>query len=152
MGQVRLILREDVPKLGEAGEVVSVKPGYARNFLLAEGKAMVATEAKVKEFEHNKRVIAEQQSKLMKDLQSVRDKIQSLVLEVTAQAGDEGKLFGSVTAQRIGELLAEKGVEIDRRKIALGEPIKALGEYDIDIKLHREVSAQVHVTVVAQEG
>ncbi len=151
MGQVRLILREDVPKLGQAGEVVSVKPGYARNFLLAEGKAMIATKAKVKEFDHNKRVIAEQQVKDRKDLEAVRRKLQSVVLEVTAQAGEEGKLFGSVTGQRIGELLAEKGLEIDRRKISLAEPIKSVGEHQISIRLHPDLTAEVKLVVTAQE-
>jgi large subunit ribosomal protein L9 len=151
MAQVKLILREDVLNLGEAGDLVSVKPGYARNFLIPEGRAAIATESRVKEFEHQKRVIAEKLAKEMKDLQAVRKKIESLKLEVTAQAGEEGKLFGSVTSQQIADLMAQNGVTIDRRKIDLAEPIKTLGDHKIKIKLRREFPAEVTVKVTAAE-
>lgn len=151
MAQVKLILSEDVLNLGEAGDLVSVKPGYARNFLIPQGRAAVATESRVKAFEHQKRVIAEKLAKEMKDLEAVRKRIQSLKLEVTAQAGEEGKLFGSVTTQQIAELLEQNGVTIDRRKIDLAEPIKSLGDHKLTIKLRREFPAEVTLKVTAAE-
>jgi len=151
MGQVKLILREDVPKLGNAGEVVSVKPGYARNFLLPQGKAALASEAKVKELEHHKRLIADKVARDLKDLNAARDRLEQLELEVEAKAGEEGRLFGSVTAIQIAELIGEKGIEVDRRKIDLGEPIKEVGEHSIPVRLHREVIANVRLKVTAAE-
>ena len=151
MGQVKLILREDVPKLGHAGEVVSVKPGYARNFLLPQGKAALASEAKVQELKHHRRLIAEKVTRELKDLNAVRDRLEQLQLEVEAKAGEEGKLFGSVTPIQIAELIGEKGVEIDRRKIDLAEPIKEIGEHSVPIRLHREVIANVKLKVTAAE-
>jgi large subunit ribosomal protein L9 len=151
MGQVKLILREDVPKLGHAGEVVSVKPGYARNFLLPQGKAALASEAKVKELEHHKRLIVEKVARELKDLSAARDRLEQLELAVEAQAGEEGRLFGSVTAIQIAELIGEKGIEIDRRKIDLAEPIKEVGEHSVPIRLHREVIANVRLKVTAAE-
>ena len=149
MAQVRLILREDVINLGDAGDVVNVKPGYARNYLVPRGMAIPATEANVKQLEHHKRVIEEKLAKEMSDLEAVKSKIEGLSLEVTAQAGAEGKLFGSVTAQNVADLLKENGVTIDRRKIALGEPIKSLGEHEVTVKLRREFLASVKLTVNA---
>ena len=146
---VEVILREDVPKLGQAGELVRVKPGYARNYLIPQGKAIVATKAKVRELEHHKRVIAEKVARELKDLRAAKDRLEGLQLEVQAQAGEEGKLFGSVTSVQIAELLAEKGMEVDRRKIELSEPIKELGDHIVPVKLHREVVAKVRISVVA---
>ena len=151
MAQVQLILREDVHRLGEAGDLVSVKPGYARNFLVPQGKAILATVGRVKELDHQKRVISERLAKEMADLEAVKQRMASVVLEFSAQAGDEGKLFGSITAQQIGEQLAEKGFEIDRRKIELDEPIKALGEHEVPVKLRSEMVAQVKVVVTAAD-
>jgi large subunit ribosomal protein L9 len=151
MGLVKLVLREDVPKLGHAGEVVSVKPGYARNFLLPQGKAALASEAKVKELEHHKRLIGEKVARELKDLSAARDRLEQLELQVEAQAGEEGRLFGSVTAAQVAELIGEKGIEIDRRKIDLAEPIKEVGEHSVPIKLHREVIANVRLKVTAAE-
>lgn len=149
MAQMKLILREDVEKLGQAGDLVSVKPGYARNYLLPKGKASVATESRVRELEHHRRIIAEEQMKVLKDLEGVRKKVESLSLEVTAQAGPEGKLFGSVTTQQIAALLAEKGVEVDRRRVSTEEPIKTTGEHEVSVRLHREMVATVKVNVTA---
>jgi large subunit ribosomal protein L9 len=151
MGQVKLILQEDVPKLGNAGDVVSVKPGYARNFLLPQGKATPASKAKVRELEHHKRLIAEKVARELKDLSAARDRLEQLELRVEAQAGEEGRLFGSVTAIQIAELIAEKGIEIDRRKIDLREPIKEVGDHEVPIRLHREVTANVKLKVTAAE-
>ena len=151
MGQVKLILREDVTRLGHAGDVVEVKPGYARNFLLPQGKALLATRANVRELEHHRRVVADQVARERSTLEQLRNRIEALELQVSAQAGEGGKLFGSVTTIQIAELLAEKGVEIDRRKIAATEPIKEVGEHVVAIRLHREVTAQIKVVVAAAE-
>jgi large subunit ribosomal protein L9 len=151
MRQVKLILREDVPKLGDAGEIVMVKPGFARNYLLPQGKAILATEAQVRELEHHRRQISEKVAKELRELAAERDRIEQIVLEVQALAGEEGKLFGSVTAVQIAELLAEKGVEIERRKIDLPEPIKQVGEHAVTIVLHREISAKIKLKVTAAE-
>lgn len=152
MNHVKLILKESIHALGEAGDLVHVKPGYARNYLIPQGKAILATESRVKELEHHKRVVSEKVAREMKDLRAVKDRLEALTLVVNARAGEEGKLFGSVTSARIGELLAEKGFEIDRRRIELAEPIKEIGEHAVPIKLHREVVASVKLTVNAEGG
>ena len=151
MAHVKLILREDVPSLGNAGEVVSVKPGFARNYLLPQGKAMPATDANVSELEHHKRVVLERVTRERRVFEAQRDRLQAQLLQFTAQAGEEGKLFGSVTASQIAEELAAKGIEVDRRKIQLEEPIREVGEHTVSIRLHREIVANVKVKVTAAE-
>jgi large subunit ribosomal protein L9 len=146
---MRVILREDVHGLGNAGTVVSVRPGYARNFLLPEGKAVLATEAGVRELEHHQRVIAEKVAREMKGHQGVKARLESLKLSIAVQVGEEGKLFGSVTAREIADLIAAQGVEIDRRTIQLGEPIKEAGSHTVPVRLHREVIANVKLEVAA---
>ena len=152
MAQIQLILSEDVPNLGDAGDLVKVKPGFARNFLLPQGKAMLATDERVAEVEHHKRVIGERVAREMKDLEATKKKLEKLELEVEMQAGAEGKLFGSVTNAAIAELLAAKGFEIDRRKITLAEPIKTLGEHTVPLKLRGTVVAEIKLTVVASDA
>jgi large subunit ribosomal protein L9 len=151
MALVRLILREDVVALGDAGEVVDVKPGYARNYLLPQGKAILATAARVNELEHHKRVIAEQLARQLKELKAVKQKLEGIELEFRAQAGEEGRLFGSITAQQLVEQLAEKGMEVDRRKVVLAEPIKSIGEHTVSIRLQNDLVAAVKVRVEAAE-
>jgi len=146
---VQVILSEDVYALGEAGDVVSVKPGYARNYLVPQGKALPATAARVNEVEHQKRVIAERRARELKDLEAVKAKLEGLQLRISAQAGEEGKLFGSVTAQNLADLLSEKGLEVDRRKIVLDEPIKTVGEHTVAIRLRSDVVAEFKVQVDA---
>jgi large subunit ribosomal protein L9 len=149
VAQVKLILTEDVPSLGEAGDVVDVRPGFARNFLLPQGKAVPATEAKVKEIEHHKRVIAERVARERKQLDGERERLEGVELEIAANAGEEGKLFGSVTAAQVAELLEARGFAIDRRKIQLDEPIKELGDHVVAVRLHRDVVARVRIKVSA---
>jgi large subunit ribosomal protein L9 len=151
MRSVRLILLEDVPSLGEAGDLISVKVGYARNYLLPQGRAILATESKIKELEHNKRVVSEKLAKELKDLEALRDRLQALELEVVAKAGEEGKLFGSVTSAHVADLLAEKGFDIGRRKIALEEHIKEVGEHTVPVRLRKELVAEVRLKVSAEE-
>lgn len=149
MAQVKLILREDVGKLGVAGDLVSVKPGFARNYLLRRGRATLATEARIKELEHHRRGIADQQAKELKDLEGVKNKIESTVIEVAASAGAEGKLFGSVTMQQVAGLLAEKGLDLDRRKMSVPDAIKTVGEHAVTIQLRRELAATLKVVVTS---
>ncbi len=151
MAHVQLILREDVYRLGEAGDLVRVKPGYARNFLLPQGKAMIATPGRVQELEHQKRMVAAKQAKAFADLSAVKTRLAGVVLEFSAQAGEEGKLFGSITSQQIAEQLSRKGFAIDRRKVVLDEPIKTLGSHVVTIRLRAEMSADVKVEVSAIE-
>jgi large subunit ribosomal protein L9 len=148
MANVQVILREDVASLGHAGDLVKVKPGFARNYLLPQGKAIVATEASKRELEHQKRVIAEKVRRDRELLDAERKKYDGVVVEIAAQAGEEGKLFGSVTAAQIADALVERGLEIDRRRIDLADPIKSLGEHDVVVRLHRDVTATLKVNVV----
>ena len=152
MADVKLILREDVEKLGRAGDLVTVKPGFARNFLLRQGKASLATAARIRELDHHRRVIGEKQVKALKDLQAVKNRIESTVVQVSATAGVEGKLFGSVTLQQVAELLEEKGISVDRRKLSVVETIKSVGEHSVDLRLHRELVATFKVVVVAEDA
>ena len=151
MARVKVILREDIPRLGDAGEVVEVRPGFARNFLLPQGKAIPATEASVKALEHHQRVIGEKVARDRKGLEAEKARVEAIALEVVVQVGEEGKLFGSVTSAQIADLLAEKGVTVDRRKIELAEPIKEAGEHQVPLRLHRDVVARVRLTVRAAE-
>ena len=155
MSDVQLILREDVMNLGEAGDLVRVKPGYARNFLVPQGKADLATESNIKRLEHQKRVVSEKLAKELKDVKAVAGKFHGMVLEIEVNAGSEGKLFGSVTAAQISQLLVARGFEIDRRRITLAEPIRLVGEHTVSLKLHRDFSVdvkiQVHGTEAAQQ-
>jgi large subunit ribosomal protein L9 len=148
MANVQVILREDVASLGHAGDLVKVKPGFARNYLLPQGKAIVATEASKRELEHQKRVIAEKVRRDRELLDAERKKYDGVVVEIAAQAGEEGKLFGSVTAAQIADALVERGLEIDRRRIELADPIKSLGEHDVVVRLHRDVTATLKVNVI----
>jgi large subunit ribosomal protein L9 len=150
MRQVKVILREAVHGLGEIGDLVNVKVGYARNYLLPQGKALLATESKVREVEHHRRVVAEKAARDLKDLKALRDRLASLTLEISARVGEEGKLFGSVTAAQIAELLAEKGYAIDRRKIQLGEPLREIGDHVVPIRLQRELTAEVAIKISAE--
>ena len=151
MRTVNLILQEDVLALGDAGDLVKVKVGYARNYLLPKGKAILATESKLKQLEHNKRVVEEKLAKQLKDISALRDRLQDLTLSVVAKSGEEGKLFGSVTSAHVAALLSEKGFEIDRRKITLSEPIKEVGDHKVPIRLRGEFVAEVTVSVTAEE-
>jgi len=152
MANVKLILVESIHRLGEAGDLVSVKPGFARNFLLPQGKALLATESRVKEFEHKRRIAEEKAAKEQKDLEAVKQRLEALKIEIGARAGESGKLFGSVTAAQIADKVEAAGIKIDRRRIDLREPIKEIGEHKVAVKLLRELVAQLSITVVAEAG
>jgi large subunit ribosomal protein L9 len=152
MALVKLILQEEVHGLGDAGEVVTVKPGYARNYLVPQGKASQASAAKIQELEHHKRQIAEKVAKQLKDLKKTKAQLEKLSLEIKAKAGEEGKLFGSVTPAQVAGLLAEKGFEIDRRKLGMTEPLKELGEHSVELRLQSGVTATLKIVVAADDA
>lgn len=147
---MKVILKEDVKNLGTMGQIVNVADGYARNFLIPKGLAIEANPKNIKSMEHIKRTINEKAKKIKNSAQELADKISKMKLAIKAKAGEEGKLFGSVTQMDIAELLKSEGIEIDKRKIYLEEPIKRLGMYTISIKIHPEISAQLNLEVVAE--
>lgn len=147
---MEIILLEDVPHLGNMGDVVEVKPGYGRNFLIPNGLATIASRGKKKEVEHQLRIIAEKRERLKAAAQEVGNALSDFSITITRRAGDDGRLFGSVTTRDIHDALVEAGHEVERRRIILGEPLKALGIYKVSIKLHAEVDADVLVWVAAQ--
>jgi large subunit ribosomal protein L9 len=148
---VEVILRDDVPNLGKIGEVVRVKPGYARNFLLPRGLAIEASSKNLRVLEHQKRLIAVKADRDRKDAEARAKRVDGLQVTIRARAGEEGRLFGSVTNIDVERLLGEKGVEVDRRRIQLDEPIKQLGTFPVVILLGRDVRATVQVVVEAEE-
>ncbi len=150
---MRVILVEDVENLGEAGDLVDVADGYARNYLLPQKLAQRATAENVARWEQRQQQRTRRQELLRQQAEERAAELQGAALVVSARAGEKGKLFGSVTAQDIADALADKlDVEVDRREIQLDEPLSALGEYSVSIRLHREVSAEVKVEVVAEEN
>jgi large subunit ribosomal protein L9 len=149
---MEVILKEDVPKLGHIGDVVKVKPGFARNFLLPRGLAIVADPRNVKALEHQKRIAADRRQRERGKSETLATQLAAVHLTITARAGEEGKLFGSVTNQDIERALLEKGVTIERRRIRLDEPIKALGDYKVPVHLAVGIEAQLSVAVVAAES
>jgi large subunit ribosomal protein L9 len=146
---VHVILRRDVDKLGHAGELVRVKPGFARNYLLPRSLAVVATDDNVKQVEHERKVALASAAKQKSQAEGLAAQISGLSVEVTAQAGEGDKLFGSVTVRDVADALHKKGVELDRKHIELATPIKALGEYDVTAKLGAGVTATFKVVVKA---
>ena len=146
---MKVILREDVPNLGKSGDLVSVKPGFGRNYLLPRKLAVLANEANVRQLEHDREVISARQTKLKGAAQSQAQKLESVVVRIRRKVGDQDKLFGSVTSLDIAEGLAAQGLKVDRRSIHLGEPIKTTGKHNIDVQLHPQVQARVVLDVVA---
>ena len=146
---MKVILKENIDTLGHIGDIVKVAPGYARNYLIPKGFAIEATTKNAKALEHAKRQMEYKKNKVLEQAKQLVAKIEALVLTIPHQAGEEGKLFGSVTTIELAELLHGQGIEIDRKKMVLAEPIKQLGEYTVAIKVHPEVSAALKVTIVA---
>jgi large subunit ribosomal protein L9 len=149
---MEVILKEDIPNLGKMGEVVRVRDGYARNYLLPHGLVFVANKKNLKAFEHQKRVVAAQRERVLKQAQSMGEKLNAVSLVIPVRTGEERKVFGSVTNIDIEKALRAKGFEMERRKIHLDEPIKALGEFEIPIRLAADVTAMIKVSVVPEEG
>jgi len=147
---VQLILRDDVPNLGKIGDVVRVKPGYARNYLLPRGLAVEASPKNLRVLEHQKRVITAKADREHKSAEASAKRLEGLQITVRARAGEEGRLFGSVTNMDVERLLADKGFQVERRRILLDEPIKQLGSYPITVQIGRAVRATVQLTVEAE--
>lgn len=147
---MELILREDVKSLGKAGELVRVKPGYARNFLLPRGLAYEATEGNKKRIAGETRARAARQAAEKVEAEAAAARLGALTLTLSGKAGEEGKLFGSVTAQDIAEALARAGHPVDRRRIELDHPIRTLGPHTVAVRLHPDVHAEVRLTVVPE--
>jgi large subunit ribosomal protein L9 len=145
---MKVILKENVEHLGQIGDLVKVAPGYARNFLLPRGFAMTATEGNKKSLEHTKRQLEYKKNKVLELARSLAAKLESLVITTAHKAGEEGKLFGSVTNMEVAELLKAQGVEIDRKMIEMAA-IKQVGEHTATVKIHPEVVATLKVNVVA---
>lgn len=147
---MKVFLKEDVKNLGRMGEVLNVAEGYARNFLLPKKLAVEANTKNIKEFEHNKKTIQDKAAKIRDSAKLNADKLSAVSLTIRAKAGEEEKLFGSVTTMDIAEALKAEGYDIDKKKISLEEPIKRLGSYTVEVKIHPEISASVKVNVVAE--
>ncbi|MGH7814421.1 MAG: 50S ribosomal protein L9 [Candidatus Binataceae bacterium] len=147
---VQVILNEDLPNLGRTGDVVKVRAGYARNFLLPLKLAVEAGERNLRAFEHQKRLAMRKREIKQTEALGLKARIEALALVIPARAGEEGKLFGSVTNIDLERALREQGVNVERRKILLPEPIKSLGEFTVAIKLDAEVEAGLRVTVAPQ--
>ncbi len=148
---MQVILREDIEKLGKIGDLVKVRDGFGRNFLIPKKKAIEATPKNLKAMEHARKMVSDRLRKLKKEASADAENIKTLALTIKAKVGEEGKLFGSVTSMDIAEAAAAAGVRIDKRKIQLEEPIKRTGEYAVPVKLHADVAADLKVTVVAEE-
>lgn len=145
---MKLILRADVDSLGKLGEIVTVKPGYGRNFLIPQGLAMPATDSNLKQFELERNKLQVKADGLRAEAEQLAAKIAATPIEIIVRVGEGDKLYGSVTTSNIGDSLSEKGLDIDRRKIILSEPIRALGEYDVEIRLHPEVRGELKVSII----
>ncbi|HUL36737.1 MAG TPA: 50S ribosomal protein L9 [Thermodesulfobacteriota bacterium] len=147
---MRVILLENVPSLGKTGDLVKVSDGYGRNFLIPQKKAVLATEKNLKVIEHQRRLIQQRVDKTKKDAGKIAQRIETLSCTFTRTVGESGKLFGSVTSMDIENYLKENGIEVDRKKISLEEPIKNLGMFTVPIKLQADVTAHLKVWVVQE--
>jgi len=147
---MQVILLEDVPSLGKVGDKVKVSDGYGRNYLIPQKKATLATEKSLKALDHQKRQVQQQLDKAKKDAEKEAQQIGQLSCTFAKPVGESGKLFGSVTSMEIEGFLKENGIEVDRKKILLEEPIKSVGMYNVPIKLNPEVTAHLKVWVVQE--
>ena len=147
---MKVILLDDVAKVGRRGEVRDVSDGYARNFLIPKKLALTATPGNLKGLDHIKKQQDAKAGRIKSDADGLRERIEALVYEVRRQASEEGKLFGSVTAQDLVDFLEAHAIKVERRRIHLDEPIKTLGESSVAIRIHPEVSAQLRVNVARE--
>ena len=148
---MELILREDVDNLGSRGQVVKVAPGYARNFLLPKRLAVEATDSNKKIVEQERQAHLRREAKLVADAGDLAKMMSDVSVTISQKAGENDQLFGSVTSKDIAEALEKQGYTVERRKIALDEPIRTLGEFKVPLRLHREVTTEIAVHVVKEE-
>lgn len=149
---MELLLKENVDNLGVRGDIVKVKAGYGRNYLIPKGLAMAATTANLKLIERERTRLQKQAAEEKAAAQSLSEKLAAAVLTFTRKVGDQGHLYGSVTSIDIAEALHAQGIEIERRRVVLKDPIKETGEFTVPVKLHRDVTASVKVTVAPEEA
>ncbi|MFA4829836.1 MAG: 50S ribosomal protein L9 [Thermodesulfovibrionales bacterium] len=147
---MKVILKEDVKNLGKMGDIITVAEGHARNFLLPKKLAVEALTENIKALEHQKKTIQEKARKVKNVSQDLANRISSLTLSIKAKAGEEDKIFGSITSMDIAAALKNEGIDIDKKKISLEEPIKRLGSYAVSIKIHTEITAQLNISVVPE--
>ncbi len=152
MASTTILLREDIESVGGRGDIVKVRAGYARNFLLPQGLATLATKGNVKQIEQERSALLKRAAEERSTAEAQKEQMSSIALTFERKAGEGGTLFGSVTSMDVAEALQAKGYEIDRRKISLKDPIKETGEYTVKVKLYREVMLEVPVEVVAEGG
>jgi large subunit ribosomal protein L9 len=148
---MQVILRDALDNLGAAGEVVTVKPGYARNYLIPKGLAYEATDANVKRIEREKAKIQQRSADQLAAARKQAEGIEGVSVTFNARAAEEGKLFGSITTADIAEKLAEQGVQVDRKQIQLDEAIKSLGVFSVPVRLHADVRPEIKVWVIKEE-
>jgi large subunit ribosomal protein L9 len=148
---MEVILKEDIANVGKMGEVVRVRDGYARNYLLPRGLVQVANKKNIKSFEHQKQVVASQKDRVSKQAQGLAEKLSQVSLVIAAKTGEEGKLFGSVTNIDIEKGLKAKGFDVERRRIHLNEPIKMAGDYQVPVRLTSEVQVNITISVVSEQ-
>jgi large subunit ribosomal protein L9 len=148
---MEVILKEDVANVGKIGEVVRVRDGYARNYLLPRGLVLLANKKNLKTFEHHKKVVADQKLKITREAQSVGETIGAVSLTIRMRVGEEGKLFGSVTNIQIEKALKAQGLTVDRRKIHLEEPIKVAGDYEVPIRMTADLTVPLKVSVIPED-
>ncbi|MBI5049831.1 MAG: 50S ribosomal protein L9 [Nitrospirae bacterium] len=148
---MKVILMENVKNLGDIGSVVNVANGYARNYLIPKNLAAEASTKNIKKLEHEKKIILERAKKVKSAAEKLASNVAGTTVIIEAQAGEEDKLFGSITSMDIAEALAKQGMEIDKRKIIIDEPIKRLGTYAVSVKLYPEVTASINVEVRSKQ-
>jgi large subunit ribosomal protein L9 len=146
---MEVILKEDIVNLGKIGEVVRVRDGYARNYLLPRGLVLMANKKNLKTFDHQKKLVADQKQKIMRQAQSAADQLTGVSLVIPMKVGEEGRLFGSVTNIQIEKALKAKGLNVDRRKIHLDEPIKTVGDYEVPVRLAADLTVPLKLSVVS---
>lgn len=147
---MKVILQSDVPKLGDLGDIVEVKDGYGRNYLIPRGLALLADERNVNRLEHQKRIIAHKKAKRVAEAARLAAQLAETPISIKRKAGEEGKLFGSVTNRDIADALAAEGITVDRRAVLLDEPIGNIGVFQVPVKLYGGVEAQVKVYVLRE--
>jgi large subunit ribosomal protein L9 len=147
---MKVILTEDIPKLGKTGDTVEVARGYGRNYLVPQGKALLASSKNVKALEHKRRLLRGKAEMMRKEAEGLAEKIKGITVSVARKVVEEGKLYGSVTVSDLLQALEERGVVLERKQIKLDEPIKALGEYKVTVKYHADVEAEFTVQVVEE--
>ena len=149
---MEVILNESIESLGKAGDIVNVSDGYARNYLIPKGIAIVANKKNLVQIEKQRAAILERAAKIRQEFEALAEQLEKLELEIPVKVGEEEKLYGSVTTMDIAKAIEDKGYQVDRKKILLPEPIKSLGEYEVPVKLSPDVTATVKVKVVPADN